>query len=456
MYAIAIDLGTTTLAASLIDCANGERLAVSGALNPQRRFGADVISRLDAAVNSAELQMEMTALIRAELRRIGQGLCDTASIAWSDIRKVAIAGNPAMQHILLGLVLQSLAFPPFRPLYTDGTHLKAADLDWDGCADIYLFPMPGGFVGGDTVAFVYGLVKAGSRGKGQESKGQGSRVKGQEEAFGLTLPLDPCPLTLTPALCLDIGTNGEIALITEELIWATSAAAGPAFEGGNLSCGMAALPGAISSVLIEGERLRLQVIGDGQPSGICGSGAIEAITELLRCNILEVGGRLRGADEIDSNLASRVIDYRGANAFVLHRDAERLILLSQDDIRQLQLAKAALRAGIDVLAQRSCIQCHALKDVILTGSFGAVLKAGWLKTIGIFDESMVQTSRFTPEGVLAGVELAVAGKEGFSAVEELAARFRVVPLSGTPLFETLFMRHIDFSHNRFDSSDSLS
>src|SRR6266702_503216 len=406
MYALAIDLGTTTLAASLVDCRTGERLAVSGALNPQRRFGADVISRLDAAVNSAQLLREMTVLIRTELRRIGEELCAAAGIVWGDVRRVAIAGNPAMQHLLLGLQLRSLAFPPYRPLDTAGTHLKAADLEWDGSAGVYLFPMPGGFVGGDTVSFIYGA--------------------------------EPDNATL----CLDMGTNGEIALIAGDTVWATSAAAGPAFDGGNLSCGMAALAGAINSVRIEGERVTLQVIGNGRPSGICGSGAIEAITELLRCDILESGGRLRNSEEIESNLAVRVIEYQGANAFVLHRDAGRLIVLSQEDVRQLQLAKAALRAGIDVLAERSRIQCHALKQVILTGSFGAVLQAAWLKTIGIFDESMVQTTRFTPEGALAGVEKALAGRDDFGAVEELAQRFKVVPLSGTPLFETLFMRHI--------------
>lgn len=411
MYGLAIDLGTTTLAASLVDCSGGGRLAISGALNPQRRFGADVISRLDAAVNSAPLQREMSLLIRTELRRMGEELCDATGIAWGDLRQVAIAGNPAMQHILIGLDLASLAFPPYRPLHTGGTQLTAPDLEWDGNADIYLFPMPGGFVGGDTVAFVYGAEP------GEET------------------------------LCLDMGTNGEIALISGGAIWATSAAAGPAFEGGNLSCGMAALPGAISSVRIEGERLRLQVVGNGQPCGICGSGAIEAVTELLRCNILEAGGRLRTPMEIDSNLAARVIEYRGASAFVLYRDAERLIVLSQEDIRQLQLAKAAIRGGIEALAERSRIRCHALKEVILTGSFGAVLRGEWLKSIGIFDENMVQTTRFTPEGVLAGVEKALSCRDGFGAVEALAQRFRVVPLSGTPLFEKLFMKHIDFPNN---------
>lgn len=417
MYALAIDLGTTTLAAALLDRASGERLAFAGALNPQRRFGADVVSRLDTALGSASVSTEMTALIRTELERLGQELCTSAGIAWGDVSNVAIAGNPAMQHILMGLDLAPLAFPPFRPLTTSGTHLQAFDLGWDGSAEIYVFPMPGGFVGGDTVAFLYGLS---------------------------TSLLTPHSSPLTPVLCLDMGTNGEIALVAGDTIWATSAAAGPAFEGGNISCGMAALPGAISSAQIDGERLRLQVVGDGQPCGICGSGVVEAVTELLRCNIIDPSGRLRSSGEIDSNLAARVIDHDGSPVFVLYRDAERLIALTQDDIRQLQLAKAALRAGIDVLVERSRIRCDSLRQVILTGSFGAVLRPGWLKTIGIFDESMVQTTRFTPEGALAGAEKAVVAGGGYSEIEALARRIRVVPLSGTPLFETLFMRHIDF------------
>ncbi|HEX9079511.1 MAG TPA: ASKHA domain-containing protein, partial [Desulfuromonadaceae bacterium] len=256
-YALAFDLGTTTLAASLIDTASGRRLAMTGSLNPQRRFGADVVSRLEAAVNSDETLREMAALVRAELRRLAGELCARTGIPWDEIGQAAIAGNPAMQHILLGLPVKSLAFPPFRPLFTGGKRLAAAELGWDGEAQIYLFPMPGGFVGGDTVAFLYGVE-----------------------------PGDA-------ALCLDMGTNGEMALTEGETVWATSAAAGPAFEGGNLTCGMAALDGAISSVRIEGERLHLAVIGNGTPTGICGSGAIEAVSELLHNGILEPTGRLR-------------------------------------------------------------------------------------------------------------------------------------------------------------------
>ncbi|GFE62727.1 ASKHA domain-containing protein [Geobacter sp. AOG2] len=407
-YALAMDLGTTTLAASLIDRATGKRLAMTGSMNPQRRFGADVVSRLDAAVHSEEAQQEMAALIRTELLRLAHELCAESGVPWGGVKQAAIAGNPAMQHLLLGLPVKSLAFPPYRPLFTGGKPVTAAELGWDGAAQVYLFPMPGGFVGGDTVAFLYGAAPG--------------------EA----------------TLCLDMGTNGEMALTSGDTIWATSAAAGPAFEGGNLSCGMAALPGAVNSIRIEGERVKIATIAGREPVGICGSAAIELVTELLGHGVLEAGGRLRSADEIPSNLGQRVVEQDGERAFVIHRDARRLLLLTQRDIRQIQLAKGAIRAGMEVLAERSGIAFPGLRDVLLTGSFGAVLRPIWLKTIGIFDEGMVHISRFTPEGALAGVERALAENDGFASVERLGKRFRVVPLSGTPLFESMFMRHIDF------------
>jgi uncharacterized 2Fe-2S/4Fe-4S cluster protein (DUF4445 family) len=413
MYALAFDLGTTTLAASLIETSSGLRLAQTGSMNPQRRFGADVVSRLDAAVQSENTLNEMSSMIRTEIWRLAGELCSTTGIPESEIRQIAIAGNPAMQHILLGLPVKSLAFPPYRPLFTEGRHLKASELGWAGSTDVYLFPMPGGFVGGDTVAFLYGQL-----------------------AY--------CSLSPEPALYLDMGTNGEIALVAGDTIWATSAAAGPAFEGGNLSCGMAALPGAVCSVRIEGDRVKLSTIGTVQAAGICGSAAIETVSELLRLDLLEPSGRLRHSSEIPSNLANRLILHQEENSFVIFRDARNLLLLTQGDIRQIQLAKGAIRAGIDVLVERSRIHFQTLKNVILTGSFGAVLKPEWLKSVGIFDESMLQDILFTPEGALTGVERALTHGDGFASVGQLGQRFKVVPLSGTPLFEQKFMQHINF------------
>jgi uncharacterized 2Fe-2S/4Fe-4S cluster protein (DUF4445 family) len=327
-----------------------------------------------------------------------------------------------MQHILLELPVRCLAFPPYRPLTTGGTTRSAAELGWQGENQVYIFPSPGGFVGGDTIAFLYGQLE-----------NQVNEKVGRNN-----------PLPSTATLFLDMGTNGEIALLAGETVWATSAAAGPAFEGGNLSCGMAALPGAISSVSLADGRVKLSTIGKTSPVGICGSAAIETVTGLLQHDIIDPGGRLRDSSEISSNLATRVILHSGENAFVLHRDAQHLLVLTQGDIRQIQLAKGAIRAGMDVLADKARIRFQALTEVILTGSFGAVLQPEWLKNIGIFDEGMVHITRFTPEGALAGVERAIIAGDGFASVEQLGKRFRVVPLSGTPLFESLFMQQINF------------
>ena len=411
MYAIAFDLGTTTLAASLIELATGRRLAMAGSLNPQRQFGSDVVSRLDAAVTDPGAAGVMRGLICSELARLAAGLLQECGLEKGLVGLAGLAGNPAMQHLALGWPVESLARPPFRPRQTAGVTVAASAFGWDFCQEVYLFPQPGGFVGGDTVAFLFGCHR-----------------RSQE----------------LPALYLDMGTNGEMVLDDGSTLWATSAAAGPAFEGGNLSCGMAALDGAICGVTLDGDRLQITTIGNGRPRGVCGSAVIQLVALLRREKLVDRSGRLLSPVEVASPLATRIVEQESGLAFVLHRDAQGCILISQNDIRQLQLAKGAVRAGMDVLLERACIRCDALQELVLTGSFGAVLEPEALKTVGIFSREMVEKCHFVREGALTGVEQALLQVDGVAAVEELAARFRVVPLSGTPLFEQKFLEQIDF------------
>jgi len=411
--AIAFDLGTTTIAAALLDQATGERLAMSGALNPQQEFGLDVVSRLDAALKSVGTLERMTALVNGTLQQLARELLPMAGLPAESLKLVAVAGNPAMEHLLLGLPVASLAFPPYRPLFTSGRSINTAELGWDMGVPAFIFPLPGGFVGGDLVAFLYGC----DAGRGTQDAAR---------------------------LFLDLGTNGELALTLGERIYATSAAAGPAFEGGNLACGMAALPGAISGLRLEGERVILTTLGGGVPLGICGSGVMETVAELLRAGLLDHTGRLRAPAEITSNLANRVIEMNGEAAFILHRDANRIIYLGQKDIRQVQLAKAAIRAGIEVLFERSGIRWEDVQEVILTGSFGATLEPEALKNVGILPEKMVKICRFIREGALAGVEKGIRAHRGMEAIDSLAEAIRVVPLSGTPAFEKHFLEQMNF------------
>jgi uncharacterized 2Fe-2S/4Fe-4S cluster protein (DUF4445 family) len=416
-FAIAFDLGTTSIAAALLNPLTGERLAMTGGLNPQREFGLDVVSRLEAALNSEGALLRMKVAVNGALEKMALGLLADAGANVRDLKIVAVAGNPAMEHFLLGLPIRSLSFPPYRPIFTAGQMMNSAELGWDSAVTAYIFPLPGGFVGGDLVAFLHGVDVTGPR----------SLVPG-------------------PRLFLDLGTNGEIALVTGDKIFATSAAAGPAFEGGNLACGMAALAGAISAVRIDGETLRFTTIGGGPPVGICGSGVLETIGELLRNGLLDQTGRLRLPAEISSNLANRVSEIDSEAAFVIYRDAQRVIRLGQKDIRQVQLAKAAIRAGIEVLCERSDIPAEAVQEVVLTGSFGAILDPGALKNVGILPEKMVNVCSFIREGALSGVARSICSPGGIEEIDRLAKRIRVFPLSGTPAFEKHFLEQMNFPH----------
>jgi len=411
--AIAFDLGTTTIAAALINRATGECLAMKGGLNPQREFGLDVVSRLDAAMKSEQTLAEMKRSVNGALERLALELLGCNGASLDCLKRVAIAGNPAMEHFLLGLPVRSLAFPPYRPLFNFGRTINSAQLGWETSVDVYLFPLPGGFVGGDLVAFLFGC--------------------------------DSSLLTSNSSrLFLDLGTNGEIAVVSGGRIFATAAAAGPAFEGGNLSCGMAALPGAIWDFRLEGEKARIEVVGGAPPQGICGSGVMAAVSELLRTGLIDPTGRLLSPSEIPSNLANRMMENGKEMQFVLHRDATKCIYLGQNDIRQVQLAKAAIRAGVEVLFERSGIAKDDVREVLITGSFGAVLDPGFLKNVGILPEKMVDISRFVRDGALAGVVKSVSSPEGMEEVEALAEEVRVIPLSGTPFFERHFLEQMNF------------
>jgi uncharacterized 2Fe-2S/4Fe-4S cluster protein (DUF4445 family) len=425
--AIAFDIGTTTIAASLIDIDTGERVARTGSLNPQREFGADVVLRLQAACESEEKLHRMSRLVNDEAQRLARQLLSSVNADFNNLSGIAMAGNPTMEHILLGLPVTSLAFPPHRPLFSAGRNLRASSLGWEVDVEVYLFPLPGGFVGGDLVAFLYGLFSGDT---------VQSAVRARH-ASPLQIPRESC-------LCLDLGTNAEIALAAKGRIHATSAAAGPAFEGGNLACGMAALPGAISRVKISGDKVAISAVGGELPSGICGSGVIDTVAGLLEVGVVDSTGRLLSPGEIPTNLGNRVKDIRGEQVFVIYQGAGRLIYLSQKDIREVQLAKSAIRAGMEILFVRAGICAGEVERVVLTGSFGAELSAGALKSIGILTEKMVHISDFVREGALAGVEKALSYRKGFDDIDRFAELIRVIPLSGTPAFEKVFIEHMNF------------
>lgn len=413
-YLVLVDLGTTTLAATLIEVSSGAELAVCGALNPQRAEGCDVVSRLAIAA-TAEGRGRLRDLVNRALETLVHELCSLAHVTVAQVSRIVVAGNTVMQHLVSGLPIDTLSRPPFRPRDTAAFVVASNTLGWQLDRPLQILPQPGGFVGGDLVAFLFGQGLA-----------------------------NPQSLATNPSLYLDLGTNAEIALWVGDRLLTTSAAAGPAFEAGNLSCGMLAQPGAIAGIRVAGERPQLEVIGNIPPRGLCGSGVISTIAALRQAGIISRSGQLLPAVEVSSNLANYLQGSEKDAAFVLYRDASRTLTLTQDDIRQVQLATSAVRAGIEVLLSRLGITAADLGDVVITGSFGAALSPADLETIGLLPAGGAAKSRFVVNGVLAGLIRAVTSPSGMTELDGLASRLQVIPLSGTPLFESLFIEHLNF------------
>jgi uncharacterized 2Fe-2S/4Fe-4S cluster protein (DUF4445 family) len=358
--------------------------------------------------------MEMKTLVNGELSRLTEELIREAGVAGQTVELVAIAGNPTMSHLLLGIPVDSLAYPPYRPRNTGPHRVRTSELLWGRDLPAYIFPSPGGYVGGDTVAFLYGV------------------------GFPATGSIPD------QTLFLDLGTNGEIALFAGGKLYATSAAAGPAFEAGNLSSGMAALPGAIYSVRERVGRLETATIANGLPQGLCGSGVLDTVAMLLNEGLLDDTGRLLAPAECTSPLGNHLQEIGGERHFILFRDAKKLVSISQNDIRQVQLAKGAVRGAMEVLFQKAGIRGDDLTKVVLTGSFGASLCLESLKSIGVLSENMVLKADFVREGALAGVLRTLTKVDSEEQIESLAASLKIIPLSGTPLFESHFMENIGF------------
>lgn len=403
---LALDLGTTTLAGRLLDGA-GRTLAEAKCANPQRVLGSDVIRRLEAALAGAGAQLQ--TLLSEGINGLVAELLRQAGSARSAITAAAAAGNPAICHLLRRLPVERILFPPHRPKELAGVALDAASLGLDLPVTLYLFPLVSGYVGGDLVAFLYGLE-------------------------------DVEPATF----CLDVGTNGEMGLFTGQGWWVTSVAAGPAFEAGEISCGMALQPGAIEQVQLLGDRLQLRVHGGGPARGLCGSGLASAVAAALDGGLIDRHGTIAAPLAVCSNLANTIIETQGGRALRLYRDATTDLQLTQEDIRRFQLAKAAVKAGVESLLQRSGLNPEQVGRVLVTGAFGFSLPDWVVKKVVMLPEAMVEKVEFMAAGALQGVCRLLTAADGPAQVATLAATLHPLPLSGTPTFEAAFLKAIDF------------
>jgi uncharacterized 2Fe-2S/4Fe-4S cluster protein (DUF4445 family) len=414
-YGVAFDIGTTTLVGTLLNAGTGEELSVCARMNPQIIYGDDVIARINIVLNEPEGLNNLHHYLVKEMNEMINELATRAEISRKSIYKVTVAGNSVMEHILAGISPENLSALPFSLTLREGIEIKAQrigiNINSDG--SVYLLPAIGGFVGGDSVAAIlYTQLH-----KSRETK-----------------------------LIIDIGTNGEVMLGDKSCIIAASTAAGPAFEGARISQGMRASRGAIEKVVIADD-VEYSVVGNVTPIGICGTGLIDAVAEMLRKGIINGTGKIRSkkelADTLPEQLLKRIVEYESHNDFLLVDRPP--IYITQQDIRELQLAKAAIAAGIKVLLNELAITKDDIKEVLLAGAFGNFIRRSNAKLLGIVPDLPNERIKFIGNTASMGAELVLLSKDMRKEAEDISRNTQHIQLSTKPEFNQLFADEMLFN-----------
>lgn len=419
LFGAAFDIGTTTVAAYLYDLNSGDLKAVDSMLNPQRKYGADIISRINHTKQSEENLIEMRELITDCINELLKSLAGDAGISCDEIYHAVFSGNTTMLHLLNGLDASALAISPFIPVTCGLLQLSAAQggiaINSNGIlTDI---PCVSAYIGADTVAAVLS--------------------SGMYERDGISL-------------LVDIGTNGEIVLGGREWLMACSTAAGPAFEGAGLRCGMGGVTGAIDS-LAAGPDYGYTVIGNDAPAGICGSGIIDAIAVLLDEGVVDETGKLAGSSNWDSlpdETRKRLADIDKMRSFVIAGENEsstgESIIITQKDIREIQNAKAAIAAGIDTLLHSAAIGYDQINRVYLAGGFGSSIHISSAARIGLLPRSLADRVTAIGNASGSGAAECLLSNIMLKTSEDIAKRIRYIELSASAYFMERYVDNMLF------------
>ncbi len=414
-YGLALDIGTTTLAGSLLDLNTGEELAQRSVLNRQSLHGADVMSRLTSLQQNRELLAVLQGLAAQSANEILEDLLSTTGVQRERVYEVTVVGNSCMHHIFLGLDPLTLASAPYDARVLSPLTARAADVGLNLPAEtaVYMLPNIGSFIGGDAV--------------------------GATLAVGLHRS--------TAMRCLtDIGTNGEVVLGSKDRLIACSTPAGPAFEGMSISCGMMASEGAIDGVSI-GQHVTVTTVGDARPRGLAGSGLIDAAGQLRRSGILAESGKIRAGAEIGSlspAVAERIMRYDDGNGFVVTRHHGMDIVLRQRDVRELQLAKAVIFAAIETLKSEMGLTNEDIAELYLAGTFGSYLRISSARDIGLVPPLPEGRIRAVGNAALVGAKMCLLSVEARAEAEELARRIEHVDLPANPKFQEFYVKAMFF------------
>jgi uncharacterized 2Fe-2S/4Fe-4S cluster protein (DUF4445 family) len=420
LFGMAVDIGTTTIAAYLFCLTTGERLATYSCLNPQKKYGADVISRIQHTLENDSGLDELHDTLIDGINRAARELAQNAGISGSAIDTVTFAGNTTMIHFLLKLPPHNIAVAPFIPVTTQALTIKAANLGLrlNRNAVALIIPSVAAYIGADTVAAVL--------------------------ASGMDTHAEP-------ALLIDFGTNGEIVLGNRERMLACSAAAGPAFEGAGIRDGVGGIRGAIDSFSLSPQPA-YTTIGGTKPVGICGSGLIDILAELNRAGVIDATGRLESDPRIlrslRAGLTERLTTVEGMAAWIVayreesatHRD----IVITQKDIREFQNAKAAIAAGIKVLAQQAGLELQDISRVYLAGGFGNYIRTASALDLGLIPPGL--RDRLEPVGNAAGagaIAVLLSG-EALHHAQTIRKRIKYLELSACREFNDFFVDSMFF------------
>ena len=410
-YGIVVDIGTTTLVASLVDLLRGQEVAVTSALNPQSLHAQDVLSRIRFASEEAGLEVMYTAVTK-EINQLTEVLAKGAGVTPDSIYEMVLSGNTCMLHLATGVNPSSLGRFPYTSLITGGVHERASgqDLKISKSGLVYLPPIISGFVGADITS---GIL-----------------------ATGLHRSSDTI-------LFVDIGTNGEMVLARNGRLSAASTAAGPAFEGMNISCGVRAARGAMEAFDIDGTgEIAVKTIDDAEVVGICGSGLLDLVGELVDHGVVAGNGRFVDAknSNLPAGLRDRLVEHRGKTAFGVSGS----ILLTQKDIRQVQLAKAAIRSGIEFLLQNGGIGSDDVDRVLIAGSFGYHLQEKSLINLGLLPKEFTGKVDFVGNTSKSGGQAFLVNKDSRCEMSDLVKSIAVIELAGIPDFDKVFVRCLGF------------
>ena len=406
LLGLAVDLGTTTVAGYLVDMTTGKTLTSKGVMNPQIGYGEDVISRIDFAVRKSSDARKLQKLVVNRLNDLAKELCSEVKVDTKSIVEVVIVGNTAMHHLLLNLPVRQLVLTPFTAAVSMALDIKACELGIKiaAGAHVHFPPVVTGFVGADHIAMLQAI----------DNRDDGKVI-----------------------IALDIGTNTEISLVKGDKITSTSCASGPAFEGGHIKQGMRAAKGAIERIRIEDHKVIYQTIGEAPPIGICGSGVLDALAQMYLAGVIDESGRF-------------AVEYPGIRRedgkteFVLaereDNDGEKTaIVMNQKDVRELQLAKAAIRSGIQLLLERNNFKDEDIDMVIVAGAFGTYIDLESSMNVGLLPTLPVE--RFKQVGNAAGIgaKMNLISLSSRKEAHDIVSRTTYIELAGTMEFKRAFV-----------------